>query len=257
MKFQWIIEERDADAVRKFIGEHENKAFVRDRIAYNVTVPAPPFSREGFWKALIMCLLTTQQRSGPQSPVMRLLCADPLELGLERCSADGTAPRFLQILRSAGGIRRDETISNQLATNLRILNDGGWTLVEQGAQPLLAQRAREPREGDAKAERDAAALVDAGLEGIGPKQARNLWQHVGMTRYEIPLDSRILKWLKSVNFPIAVSANALVSADYYDFILDGVQELCKHSDVLPCVLDAAIFASFDPEWNEQLLASMR
>jgi hypothetical protein len=32
---------------------------------------------------------------------------------------------------------------------------------------------------------------------------------------------------------------------YYRFVLDGFQRLCATSRVYPCVLDAAIFASFD------------
>ena len=98
-------------------------------------------------------------------------------------------------------------------------------------------------------ERSAAAAVDEGFEGIGPKQSRNLWQSLGLTRYEIPLDSRVAKWLKKAKFPLSVSPNLLADTDYYNFVLDGVQLLCAKSNVLPCIFDAAVFASYDPEWN--------
>jgi hypothetical protein len=33
-------------------------------------------------------------------------------------------------------------------------------------------------------------------KGVGPTQARNLLQSLGLTWYEIPLDSRVVRWLR-------------------------------------------------------------
>jgi hypothetical protein len=44
-------------------------------------------------------------------------------------------------------------------------------------------------------ERIVARVLDEQLRGIGPKQSRNLLQELGLTRYEIPLDSRVAGWL--------------------------------------------------------------
>ena len=94
-------------------------------------------------------------------------------------------------------------------------------------------------------------MVDERLIGFGPKQARNLLQALGLTRYEIPLDSRITKWLNEFGFPMTLSSSALGDSGYYELVLDGIQELCRHSDGYPCVLDAVIFTSFDKvEWPE-------
>ncbi len=76
-------------------------------------------------------------------------------------------------------------------------------------------------------ERHAAHMVDALLAGFGPKQARNLLQVLGLTQHEIPLDSRVAKWLKSFGFPAPVSAAALSDADFYDFALDGFQQIAS------------------------------
>ena len=92
-----------------------------------------------------------------------------------------------------------------------------------------------------------------GLKGFGPKQSRNLWQTLGLTRFEIPIDSRITKWFNRFGFPLKLSANALSDPNYYDFVMDGIQEVCDASSVYPCVLDAAIFADFDQEWPENKL----
>lgn len=256
MTIQWRVEPPDCEAVRRFVEEHRNKSFVRHRIWRNVVGPAPQFSRQKFWKAMVGCLLTTQQRAGPGSAVTRFLGAAPFPLDLSVCLADPREERFLECLQSAGGIRRNRTIAHQLVANLSILETGGWQLIEELAQRLSKQRAREPIESDVGLERDAASALDEGLEGIGPKQSRNLWQDLGLTRYEIPLDSRITKWLKRMGFPIPLSANPLVDAPYYNFVLDGVQILCAEAKVLPCVLDGAIFASYDAEWDERTLEAL-
>ncbi len=102
-------------------------------------------------------------------------------------------------------------------------------------------------------ERESAEYINDHLKGFGPKQARNLLQSLGLTRYEIPVDSRIIKWLNEFGFPIKLSSTGLTDKNYYNFILDGLQQLCERSGVYPCVLDAAIFSSFDTEWPEDKL----
>lgn len=84
------------------------------------------------------------------------------------------------------------------------------------------------------------------FDRIGPKHSRNLLQILGLTRYEIPLDGRVTKWLNDdLGFAFDVSAASLSDPDYYDLISEGVQQLCATAEVLPCVLDAAVYVSFD------------
>ena len=102
------------------------------------------------------------------------------------------------------------------------------------------------------AERQAADFIDESFYGFGPKQSRNLLQSLGLTRHEIPIDSRIVKWLNGFGFPLMLSATALADRNYYCFVMDGIQEICRACEVMPCVLDAAVFVSFDKEgWTEE------
>jgi hypothetical protein len=251
MRFQWVVEPADCEAVRTFVQRQAGKTFVKSRVQRNVDGPAPEFSHEEFWKGLVMCLLTTRQRSGPNSAVTRFLCKTPFPLALANCRTKAAKGTFLRALQSAGGIRRTETIAKQLTANVKSLEKGVWARVEEMACHLGEQRSRRARGTDIALERQAAAAVIGQLEGIGPKQSRNLWQYLGLTRYEIPVDSRIADWLKKARFPLSVDAGSLSSSHYYDFVLDGVQILCRESGVLPCVLDAAIFASYDKsDWDE-------
>jgi hypothetical protein len=47
-----------------------------------------------------------------------------------------------------------------------------------------------------------------------------------------------------------LSGNLLVDHTYFDMVSDGIQILCKLVDIYPCLLDAAIFTSFDGGWSE-------
>ena len=105
---------------------------------------------------------------------------------------------------------------------------------------------------DPQDEREVADFIDARFKGFGPKQSRNLLQSLGLTRYEIPIDSRITKWLNRFGFPVKLSAEALSDSNYYRFVSEGFQRLCAESETYPCVLDAAIFASYDKGgWSEE------
>ena len=104
----------------------------------------------------------------------------------------------------------------------------------------------------AAGDRKAAAFIDDNFKGFGPKQSRNLLQSLGLSKYEIPIDSRITKWLNEFGFPVTLSATGLSDRNYYNFVSNGFQQLCKAAKVTPCVLDAAIFASFDASgWTDE------
>ncbi len=50
-----------------------------------------------------------------------------------------------------------------------------------------------------------------------------------------------------------LSATGLSDPGYYAFVSEGIQALCSAAKVLPCILDAAIFASYDKdEWPDDL-----
>jgi hypothetical protein len=74
---------------------------------------------------------------------------------------------------------------------------------------------------------------------------------LGLTKFETPIDSRIVKWLNVHKFPISLSSLGLSDPGYYEFVSDGFRELARAADVLPCVLDAAVFAAGDGDgWND-------
>jgi hypothetical protein len=105
---------------------------------------------------------------------------------------------------------------------------------------LNQQRGREPRMEHKDLEREAAHWADRSFAGLGPKQSRNLWQWLGLTRYEIPLDSRVTNWVND-NLASKIDAKRLGQLRYYELALDSIQAICEKAEVLPCELDAAAF----------------
>ena len=242
MKLAWKITAQDVARVRAVVAAHRKSNFVRERFLRNVRGEHPVPTGARFWKAHLMGLLTTQQRSGPTSAVTRFLGGKPFRLTYGACRrARRPEARIAAELRAHGGIRRVDTVAAQAARNLEYPRGGGWEEI----RPLLLKlhgRHRPPLE------RAVAETLAERIAGFGPKQSRNVLQALGLTRHEIPLDSRLTSWLNEtleLNAPLV--AGALTDAGYYAFVSDAIQEVCKRAGVYPCILDAAVFASFDPE----------
>jgi thermostable 8-oxoguanine DNA glycosylase len=249
MNLTWEIEEQDIEKVVSFYIKWSNDPFVRLRLKRNIERPRPRITKDHLWMTLVGCLLTTQQRSGPGSAVKRFLDANPFPLNYKECSSKDDLEAFArETITSFGGIRRAPTIARWLSNNHKALEGGLW--------PHLLSRAEEVNVSDNPAlERETAHFLAKHLDGIGPKQSRNLLQWVGVSKYEIPIDSRITKWLNRNILKYHLSANLLADYTYYDMVSDGIQLLCKRADIWPCMLDAAIFTSFDGGWSESVIGT--
>jgi hypothetical protein len=246
VEIQWRISPRDASTVRALVRSRRRDAFVRNRIRRNILGERPPLTRAMTWHLLTMCLLTTQQRSGPTSRVTAFLESRPYPLRFAVVSRHRDPQScVVHELRRFGGIRRGTTIGAQLAKNLPFFVGPQWSELKSVLMSLPSSRGFIP-------ERRAAEWLADRLAGLGPKQSRNLLQSLGLTRYEIPIDSRITRWLNDVGFPIHLNAAGLADLAYYSFVSDGVRELCKAARIYPCVLDAVVFSMGDGDGWEAL-----
>ncbi len=239
MKHTWTIEPPDIKKVKAFLDLHRDDLFVRQRIEWNLRDDKPPVKKEDFWQQMVACLLTTQQHSGPTSAVTRFIRTTPFPLAYKTCLEQHNVEKFAKAtLTRFGGLRRTNLLAGEIATNLTRLEEGLWRQTLETLGTLGSNK-------DVGPEREAADFIDDNFAGFGPKQARNLLQSLGLTRHEIPIDSRITKWLNEFGFPVRLSASALADPNYYCFVMDGCQALCRACEVAPCVLNAAIFVSFD------------
>lgn len=249
MELLWKISDADVQSLRGFMAEYDRDPVVLQRKSRNLASEKPKLPESAFWHALVGSLLSTQQKSGPDSAVARFMRARPFPLRYELCRSHRHVDVFAtRVLVEFGGIRRSKIIGTELATNLKTLVEGGlWPEVLRCLNSL-GPAALQPQE------LAAAEFLAYHLVGLGPKQSRNLLQSVGLTRFEVPIDSRFTKWLNKFGFPVRLSATALSDSNYYRFVSQGVQQLCAAGGVFPCVLDAAIFASFDHgRWRDDNL----
>lgn len=250
MKKDWSFSALDVDVVIDFVAAKESDAFFQMRKKRNVNRDRPAPSIERFWMAMIGCLLTTQQRAGPGYPVNRFLNLDPFPLRYENCIHQGDLESYIRnTISGFGGIRMAPTIAKRSSENLIRLEGGLFEYLLETLNTL--ERIR-----DKSVERNVARTIDIELVGFGPKQSRNLIQWLGSSVYEIPIDSRLIKWITENLSLKFLESNRLSNLRYYEGVLDLIQDLCSSASVLPCLFDAAVFSSYDEgNWSDDVLRS--
>lgn len=244
MNIIWNINDNDISAVNDFVAQHQN-AFVEYRISKNINRHNIRIDNNSILKSLIMCLLTSQQRSGPNSPIGIFLRQQPFPLTEEVISAQSNIENFIKTTLKRNGLNRFiNRIPNYFATNYDRLRKSNWAILNN----ILSVSEQSTKE----RERIIADNLNDTIIGFGPKQSRNFLQSLGLTKYEIPIVSRITDWLNDFGFPVTLKSTALQDKGYYHFVSDGIQILCDRAGIYPCILDAVIFSSFDNnEWTEE------
>lgn len=238
MRFELQLTKDDRDKIRSFARDLQADPYVVERRNKNIGGYGVDTSACAVWRALISCLLTTQQRSGPTSKVAALLRSDISALDLAYClGVERVAERLSETFARAG-LRRHSTVAKQLASSLDKFSGPAWQVLGANLQALRAGSTLD-------SERACAAQFRASFEGIGPKQSRNLLQTLGLSRYIVPIDSRFLKHLTFLGFPMPVPREALQDEAFYCFIEDVIQQLAAAVEVAPCVYDAMVFASLE------------
>ena len=238
ISINWKVDDDFAKRIKQLCQAAIHNPFVRIRKKRNLDNPPTHVTKEEAWYGMIACLVTTQQRSGPNSPAARFLNLKPFPLSYGNCSSSDSSSETIQEILSECGLRRSRTISEELEHNLGVLEKGEWGNLIDYLHCLVGND-------DPEVERKIANYIQNKFKGFGPKQSRNLLQSLGLSKYEIPIDSRIVKWLTTTGFPVTLSSTALSDEGYYRFISEGIQTICARSGVYPCILDAVIFSSLD------------
>lgn len=244
MTIHWNIDEKDIKTVTDFIALHQNH-FVTARIARNVNRTNIIVDKNWIIKTMAMCLLTSNQRSGPKNPVGIFLAQHPFPLTYQSISESKNVSNFIREVLQKNGLNRfNIKIPQFFEKNFTYLENSNWQIIDRLLNALNGHV-------DKMVERAIADDIDDIFEGFGPKQSRNFLQALGLTKYEIPIDSRLTTWLNKFGFPVTLSSTPLQDKGYYHFVSDGIQLLCEKANIYPCVFDAALFSSYDNnQWNE-------
>lgn len=244
MHIKWNITDLDIQKVQQMLTENEN-VFTQMRRQRNVEKQNIVVNKETIIKTMFMCLLTSQQRSGPNSVLGKFLQQKPFPITTNNLENSGNVEELVRhTLKKHGLTRYINKISSSFNSNFKVIEKDNWAII---------QELKEMKDKDSKQEeRTLADKLAQRFAGFGPKQSRNFLQALGLTKYEIPIDSRIINWLNHFGFPVTLGSVPLGDKGYYHFVSDGIQELCKKANAYPCILDAAIFSSFDGgEWTTE------
>jgi hypothetical protein len=173
-----------------------------------------------------------------------LIASHPFPLRLSVVQRASNRASFIdKQIRKFRGIRRSKTIGEELSSNLTWFQGKQWSKLKHRLEMVPGGRGYTR-------ERSAAEWLAAEFSGLGPKQSRNFLQVLGLTRYEIPIDSRIIKWLNEIGFPLLLTSQSLGDPGYYAFVNDGIREVCRAVGTYPCILDAVVFSRADGgRWN--------
>ena len=237
MIFNRDIDRSDIEKVKSVVLAQMDNERVQSRITTNLSCMERHIDKDMFWTKMVHALLSSVQRVGPGSPVYEFIHADPFPLGYsEVIKNKADMESFIEReLISHGGIRFQSAIAKYLTKNFNWLEKYKWDALDR-VNELARPQSQET-------ERKIANYIQESLKGFGPKQSRNILQGLGLTRYEIPIDSRVGGWLYDEKLvPIKLTSSLLSNEEFYAFVLDGIQELCCRAEVYPCVLDAAIFS---------------
>jgi hypothetical protein len=235
----WEINEETLSRWRDFVDKNSKNQAVLKRHERNVKRNGIDLSKTNLWHVLVGCQVTTQQRSGPDTPVSRFLRSESGAVNYKVCRHSATLCEFLENEFTKAGLRRAPTMARNLSQIFVHLENGEWNILMQNLKTLKNKTTKN------KELKVVKYLQTNMYPGLGPKQARNFIQWVGLSRYEVPLDSRVLKKLKEYGCTFVPRATALSDETVYRFVQAGVQQIAASLDIYPCILDACIFSSFD------------
>ncbi len=243
MEIKMTFSKNDVEKVKKIVACMSNHKIVIERCERNINRKSIDISHSTIWKRQIGCLLTTRQKSGKGTAVDNFLNSYSPLLSLCQCEKEKDIARMAESeISRFGGIRFTKKLPEYIAHNFDLLSDNEWNNLDNLLLPL--RNIPQPKE----TERICVNGIDKLLKGFGPKQSRNFLQWLGLTQHEIPIDSRIIKWLRGTETSGSLellSSAALSETKYYCCILDSIQEICEKAEVLPCIFDASVFASFE------------
>lgn len=235
----WKISDSDIKRWRKFLASIPMNDFIQARQDRNIDRKNIVLTESSIWKTFVECQVTTQQRSGPNTPVNLFLNSNSPALNYDQCLEVGNLEQMLKNELTNARLRRINVITSNLMTILEELNEGEWDCLLCCMKKLASEK--KPPE---TLERNVVMYMQK-FPGLGPKQSRNFLQSLGLSQNEIPIDSRILNKLKEFGCSFVPRSTALSDETVYRFVQKGLQQIANKIDVPPCLLDAYIFSSYD------------
>lgn len=240
MRLELTYDSTDVEIVKKLAATPESRKLIRERNAY-LAMGRTRHDDAAIWRAMVVCLLTKRQRATPGTAVQRFCDETPFQLAYGVFA--GVAPDHIgeqtTSIIARNGLWRANEIGPQVQENAIWLGDGGFDEIRDHIDRL----AYRPNSTD---ERATATFLAEKLKGIGPEQSRNFLLNTGVMFYEIPIDSRVTRWIKtnlSGAKDLPISDKTLADPDYYTLILDCLVQLAHDAGLTPVEFDAIMFGA--------------
>ena len=231
-----VITESDIEDVREFCKEQYNP-FLQDRINRNVNRNNIQINRDIIIKTMLLCLIDSQDESGLNGNEEAFFRKNSSVLSHQFLIQEPDIENRVRELLNINGLEKySGKIPKYFSYNFYHLEVTNWNLLTKLYNSLRNDSTKH-------SERELADSIDQMFKGFGSKQARDFLQVLGLSKYEIPIGTRSIRWMKEFGFPVSFSSIALQDKSFYHFISDSIQLLCEKAHIYPCELDAAIFSS--------------
>jgi thermostable 8-oxoguanine DNA glycosylase len=235
MELIWKLSDSDISKVRDYVGKKKNQKVERV-IAQNINHIDRTIDKDSLLRSMFICLLASETDSYPESKIEPLLKKKPYLLNYQYLfKVQNIEALFQEIFQTFGITKYVKKVPGFFTTNFDVLEETDWDLELEIKRSIEHELTKSD-------ERKLADMVDRSFKGFGSKEARSFLLALGVTKYEIPIDINLIKWLENFGFPIKFSKTALQDILFYHFVSDGIQRLCEISDIYPCVLYTSIIS---------------
>ena len=236
MELIWKLGDSDINRIRDFVKKYRNPN-VEKIINKNINHVDRVVDKDSLLRAMLICLMSSETDSYPESRINQIFSKKPFLLSCQYLfKVSNIEYAFKETFQTFGVTKYLKKVPKYFSANFDFLVETNWDLESEINRSLDHELTKYD-------ERELADRVDKSFKGFGSKEARSFLLALGVTRYEIPIDNKLLKWLKNFDFPIKFSKIALQDILFYHFVSDGIQKLCEISEIYPCVLYASIISS--------------
>jgi thermostable 8-oxoguanine DNA glycosylase len=233
MELVWKLSDSDIIKVREFVKTNVNpnveKIMNRNIRRIEVTI-----DKDSILRAMLTCLLASDTDSYPEHEIDKIFHKKSHFLNFEYLfKMNSIENAFHEIFQKFGNNKYVKKVPKYFSSNFDFLVETNWNLESEIKNSLKKELTKHD-------ERKLADMADRSFKGFGSKEARSFLLALGVTKYEIPIDNKLIRWLEKFSFPIKFTKIALQDIIFYHFVSDGIQKLCEVSDIYPCVLYASI-----------------
>ena len=236
MELIWKLSDSDINKVRDYVKNNKNQNVERI-INRNINHIDRIIDKDSLLRTMLICLLSSETDSYPESKIEQMFKKKPYLLNYQYLfKVRNIEYLFQEVFQTFGITKYVNKVPKYFSTNFEFLEETDWDLELEINRSITNELTKYD-------ERKLADMVDKSFKGFGSKEARSFLLALGVTKYEIPIDYKLIKWLENFGFPIKFSKTALQDILFYHFVSDGIQKLCEISEIYPCVLYTSILSS--------------